>query len=160
MGLEPEESMEAAHDGSDFPSGDLEDEVAMHLEPIQALDTGDGPAVESALLRELMTRSADLAERFADAEEAHGDDTSLVRVNAYKQRLQALRCECADARLRALDAEEKLNAAHMHIGELERIVLVLKTELQQLRSSRAFRFAERLSDVKQAVARLIPRRGS
>lgn len=78
-------------------------------EPIHLLETGSGPRVETALLRELLARSPQLAECLADRTETRNNPHPLAGVNAYKHRLHALRCENINLRLRVHDLETQLS---------------------------------------------------
>jgi hypothetical protein len=101
------------------------------LEQLQVIETGCGPEVESAALRDLLTRSAGLRDSLADPIEAHTYPNPFAGANAYKHRLHALRCEYVQTRVRALELEEQLAHARLLIASLESRV----TLLEQMKSS-------------------------
>ena len=74
------------------------------LEQLHAIETGSGPKVETALLLELLKRSPGLERSLVDPTEVHNYHNPLASVNAYKQRLHAIRCEYVDLQMR-LEAE-------------------------------------------------------
>lgn len=80
------------------------DEDTIHL-----LETGSEPRFETALLRELLARSPQLAKCLADSTEPLDSRHPLAGINAYKHRLHALRCENVNLRLRVHDLETQLN---------------------------------------------------
>lgn len=78
-------------------------------ETIHLLETGSEPRIETALLRELLARSPQLANCLADSTEPLNSRHPLAGVNAYKHRLHALRCENVNLRLRVHDLETQLS---------------------------------------------------
>jgi hypothetical protein len=114
-----------------------EEDSELGREPLQAIETGWGPKVESALLMELLKGSLGLPSSFAELNEVHVDPSPLADLNAYKHRLQALRSEYAGARLRGLELEEQLAEARLRILDLD-------TTLAQIYASRFWKFRERL----------------
>jgi hypothetical protein len=70
--------------------------VQVCLEQLHLIGTGNIPRSETALLRDLLTRSPE-------------GTNGLVSVNAYKHRLHALRCENINLRRRIHDLETQLN---------------------------------------------------
>jgi hypothetical protein len=111
------------------------------LEQLQLIETGCGPEVESEALRDLLTRSAGLADSLTDPIEVPNYHNPLASANAYKHRLNALRCEYAQARLRALDLEEQCVRARSLIERLESRVKLLEAPLEQMKSSLAWKVA-------------------
>jgi len=79
------------------------------LEQIHLIETGSGPRIETALLRELLARSPELEKGLTDPAEVQNYHHPLASVNAYKHRLHALRCENINLRLRVHDLETQLN---------------------------------------------------
>jgi hypothetical protein len=86
---------------------------------------------------ELLKGSLGLPPNFAELTEVHIDPSPLADLNAYKHRLQALRCEYAGARLRGLELEEQLAEARLRI-------LHLDATLTQIYASRFWKVRERL----------------
>lgn len=78
-------------------------------EAIHLLETGSGPRIETALLREMLARDPHLAKCLADPTETPNHPHPLAGVNAYKHRLHALRCENVNLRLRVHDLETQLS---------------------------------------------------
>ncbi|MHB1423425.1 MAG: hypothetical protein ACYC3I_09580 [Gemmataceae bacterium] len=118
------------------------------LEQLQAIETGYGPQVESALLLEHLKRGLGLAPSLTDPTEAHDFPNPLARINAYKHRLHALRCDYANARLRTIELEEQLAEARLRILRLETRVKHLdnvENNLQQIYESSWWKVKERFS---------------
>lgn len=124
-------------------------------EQLQAIETGCAPKVESALLMDLLTQSPGLDHGLADAAPV---PNSLAGVHAYKHRLHALRCEYADARLRALEMEEQLAEARLQILRLEARVQHLDGTLGQIYASRWWKVKERCARWWRMVSRRLPSR--
>jgi hypothetical protein len=78
-------------------------------EPIHLLETGSGPRIETALLKELLARNPHLEKWLADPTEARNNPDPLAGINAYKHRLHALRCENVNLRLRVHELETQLS---------------------------------------------------
>jgi len=112
---------------------EMDEEAGACLEPFQAIATGWGPEVESTLFPDLLERNV------ADPNAAPNGDAV---VNAYKHRLHSLRCEYADARQRAAEADEQLAEARLHILRLEARVKHLDTTLHQIHASRWWKVKE------------------
>ena len=111
------------------------------LEKLQFIETGCGPEVETAALRDLLTHSAGLFDSLADPIEVHNYHNPLASVHAYQHRLHALRCEYVQARLRTLDLEEQCVQARSLIERLESRVKLLEAPLEQMKSSLAWKVA-------------------
>ena len=137
-------------------------DVELCLEQLQAIETGWGPKVESALLMDLLKRSLGLAQSLADPTEVHIDHNPLASLNAYKQRLHALRCEYADARLQGIEFEEQsekqLAEANLRILRLEARVKHLDGTLQQIYASRFWKVKDRCARCWRMVSRWLPNR--
>ena len=110
-----------------------DEEAGACLEPFQAIPTGWGPEVESALFMDLLKQS------LADPDATDNGDAV---VHAYKHRLHSLRCEYADARQRAAEADEQLAEARLRILRLEARVKHLDTTLHQIHASRWWKVKE------------------
>jgi hypothetical protein len=107
----------------------VKDESA--LEQLHAIETGSGPKVEMALLLELLKESPGLEQSLVDPTEVHNYHNPHASINAYKQRLHAIRCEYVDLRLR------------------------LETELNQVRGSRMWRLANEWNRWRQLLRRYL-----
>ncbi|HTU20967.1 MAG TPA: hypothetical protein VMG10_23145 [Gemmataceae bacterium] len=129
------------------------------LEQLQTIDTGWGPKVESAMLIDLLKRSLGLAQGLTDPTEVPNDSNPHARLNAYKHRLHALRCEYADARVRGIELEEQLAEANLRILRLEARVKHLDGTLEQIYATRLWKVKERCARCWRAVSRWLPRRG-
>ncbi|HWG42686.1 MAG TPA: hypothetical protein VN688_07860 [Gemmataceae bacterium] len=103
------------------------------MEQLQTVETGWGPASESALLIDLLTCN--------DPTDRPNDRNPLALVNAYKHRLHALRREYVNARVQTLDHEEQLAESRLHIARLEAHIHHLETTLEDMRSTRVWRAA-------------------
>jgi hypothetical protein len=114
-------------------------------EPLQVIETGCGPRVETALLRDLLARSPGLGQALADPTEAPNDHHPLAGINAYKHRLHALRCEYANVRLRVYDLETQLDQSCYRIEVLEKHIRFLDATLEKMRSSRGWKLVEKIS---------------
>jgi hypothetical protein len=97
------------------------------LEQLHAIETGSGPKVEMALLLELLKESPGLEQSLVDPTEVHNYHNPLASINAYKQRLHAIRCEYVDLRMR------------------------LEAELGQVRASRMWRVANEFNRWRQIL---------
>lgn len=96
-----------------------EEDKELGREPLEAIETGWGSKVESALLMELLKGGLGLPPSLDDPTEIHIDPSPLADLHAYKHRLQALRCEYAASRLRESELEEQLAEAHSRIRHLD-----------------------------------------
>lgn len=114
------------------------------LEHLQAIATGCGPELESALLLDLLQRNG------AEPNAAPNGDAV---VHACKHRLHALRCEYADVSRRAIEAEEQLAEARLRVLRLEARVKHLDTTLQQIHASRWWRVKERCAHCWRPLSR-------
>jgi hypothetical protein len=130
---------------------------APELDRLHLIETACGPKAEVDLLVELLTRTPGLAQSLADPNEVHNYHNPLASVNAYKHRMHALRCEYVNARLRALDLEEQLSEARARIERLQNHIQFLDATLQAMRTSRAWKAAEKCSRWSRAVARWLRR---
>ncbi|GEM_PF-3781510 len=74
----------------------MNDSIQTCLEQLHLIEAGSLPRGETALLRDLLTRSPAVG-------------NGLAGVNAYKHRLHALRCENINLRRRLYDLETQLN---------------------------------------------------
>jgi hypothetical protein len=121
-------------------------EQETHEEPcfkqVQIIETNCGPEVESALLRDLLTRSPEPGPQLEDSLETRHSQPALAGVAAYKHRLQSIRTEYVHVLLRSLDLEAQLNEACATIELLEKRVAHFSYELQEMRASRAWKTAE------------------
>ena len=133
-----------------------EEDGNLCLEQLQAIETGWGPKVESALLMELLNRSLGFTESLADPTEVQNDCNPFAILNAYKHRLHALRCEYTDTHLRRLELEEQLAEANLRILRLEARVKHLDTTLEQIYASRFWKVKERCARCWRAVSRWLP----
>jgi hypothetical protein len=115
------------------------------LEQLQVIETGCGPRVEAALLKDLLTRSPGLGPTLADPFEVHNYHNPLAALNAYKHRLHALRCEFVNVRLRLHELETQLNQSNYHRQVLEKHVQFLDATLTQMQASRAWKLTEKCS---------------
>lgn len=120
-------------------------------EPLQAIETGWGPKVESALLMELLKGSLGLPPSLDDSTEVPIDPSPRADLHAYKHRLQALRGEYAASRLRESELEEQLAEAHSRIRHLD-------ATLAEIHGSRFWKVrkrlhASRLWKIKEGCAR-------
>jgi hypothetical protein len=97
------------------------------LEQLHIIETSSGPKVEMALLLELLRESPGLEQSLVDPTEVHNYHNPLASINAYKQRLHAIRCEYVDLRMR------------------------LEAELGQVRASRMWRLANELNRWRQLL---------
>src|SRR5690349_9086602 len=82
----------------------LEQLMTTAPEQIPALDTGYGPESESALLRDVLTQTN------------CAGPNALAVVQAYKHRLQAIRCEYVHVHVRAIELQEQLAEARLQIA--------------------------------------------
>ena len=80
-------------------ASDLEDGEGW-LERLHVIETDWGPKVERSLLVDLLNRSTGFAQSLADPVEVRNYQNPLASLNAYKHRLQAIRCEFVSAYLR------------------------------------------------------------
>jgi hypothetical protein len=125
------------------------------LEQLQAIETGWGPESESALLRDLLSRSSGLA----DPLEVHNYPNPLASFNAYKHRLHALRCDYVNARLRVLDVEDQLTQSRLRGLQLENHVMFLEATLEQMRATLTWRVRERCGHWYRTVSEWLRLRG-
>src|SRR5579884_1891706 len=70
--------------------------VASGLEPLHLIEAGSFPRVETAMLKDLLSRGS-------------VQQPSRAEVNAYKHRLHALRCENFTLRIRIHELETRIN---------------------------------------------------
>jgi hypothetical protein len=122
------------------------------LEQLQAIETGSGPKMETALMTDLLARHLGLDQVLADPVEVHIYHNPLASVNAYKHRLHALRCEYLSARLRIDDLETQLNQSRNRVGTLEKHVQYLDDTLEQMRASRAWKLVEMCSSWRRFLS--------
>jgi hypothetical protein len=122
------------------------------LDQLQAIETGCGPKVETALLTELLARSPGLAPSLVDPAEVHNYHNPNAAVNAYKHRLHGLRCEYASARLRIYDLETQLDQSRYRALVLEKQVQFLDAVLEQMRASRGWKLVEKCSRWRRIVS--------
>jgi hypothetical protein len=127
---------------------EMDEEAGACVEPFQVIATGWGPEVESALLMDLLKRS------LADSDATYNGDAV---VHAYKHRLHSLRCEYADARQRAAEADEQLAEARLRILRLEARVRHLDTTLHQIHASRWWKVKEWCARPWRIVSRWLGR---
>jgi hypothetical protein len=142
----------------DTQTVEREEDGELCLEQLQAIETGCGPKNESTLLMDLLKRSPGLAQGLADPTEVHTPPNPLARVNAYKHRLHALRCDYVNVSLRALELEEQLAETRLQILRLEARVQHLDTTLQQIYASRFWKVKERCARCWRTISRWLPSR--
>ena len=134
------------------PSRSQEVGEEVFLDQLQIIETGCGPQVESALLRDLLSRSPGLEEGLVDPAEVHSYPNPLAAVNAYKHRLHALRCEFVNVRLLLHELETQLNQSRYRNEVLEKHVRFLDGTLEAMRASRAWKWAEKCSRWRRIAA--------
>jgi hypothetical protein len=120
-----------------------EEDQELVLEHLYAIEGSCGPKVESALLMDYLKRSLQIAPGLADPAEVHNYHNPLASLNAYKQRMQAVRCEYVAAHLRTIELEEELAEARLRILRLEARAQHLELTLQSIHSSRVWQIRER-----------------
>ena len=125
------------------------------LEQLQAIETGWGPESESALLRDLLAQSLEIA----DPLEVPSYPNPLAGFNAYKHRLHALRCDYVNARLRVLDVEDQLTQSRLRGQQLENHVKFLEATLEQMRATLTWRVRERCRHWYRTVSEWLRLRG-
>lgn len=130
------------------------------LEQLEVIETGSGPQVEAAFLKDLLARSPGLGPTLADPFEVHDYHNPLASVNAYKHRLHALRCEFVNVRLRLHELETQLTQSSYHREVLEKHVQFLNATLTQMQASRAWKLAEKISRWHRLLSRWLGRLSS
>jgi hypothetical protein len=127
------------------------------LASLQAIETGSSPQVESALLRELLQRSPGLLASLVDPTAVHNYRGALAGISAYKHRLQAIRGEYIQARIRAEELEIQLKESRYEIGCLQKHIEYLDGILGQMRASRGWQMVEKCSQLRRSISRLVGR---
>jgi len=122
------------------------------LEQLQIIEMGCGPKVESALLVDLLSRSPGLEESLVDPAEVHSYANPLAGVNAYKHRLHALRCEFVNVRLLLHELETQLEQSRYRNEVLEKHVHFVDATIEEMRASRAWKWAEKCSRWRRIAA--------
>lgn len=144
----------------DFAAGSREEkreDDEPGLELLQAIETDSSPRVERVLLRELLQRSPGLLPNLVDPTEVHNYQSELAGVSAYKHRLQAIRCEYINARIRAEDLETQLKQSRYELHCLQKHIEFLDAIIHQMRASRGWKLVEKCSQLRQTVSRLVGR---
>jgi hypothetical protein len=126
---------------------------------LHAVETGWTPAAESTLLMDLLTRSPGLSQSLSDPTEVQDDQNPLVRVNAYKHRLHALRCEYVHAHLQTLDQGAQLAESRLRIARLEERIKHLEGTLEQMQATRVWRAAVTCNRWRRTVSQYLRRIG-
>lgn len=121
------------------------------LEQLQVLATGSGPKVETALLLDLLSQSPGMDKGLVDPAELHGYPNPLAAINAYKHRLHALRCEFVNVRLSLHELETQLTQSRYRNEVLEKHVRFLDATLEEMRSSRAWKWVQKCSRWRRIV---------
>jgi hypothetical protein len=127
------------------------------LERLHVIETDCGPKVERSLLLDLLNRSTGFAQSSLDPVEARNDQNPLASLNAYKHRLQAIRCEYVSAHLRAETLEARLAESRSAIQQLERDIEFLRFTLDQMLASRAWKLLETCSQWRRWASQLVGR---
>lgn len=128
------------------------DDGASELPLLHAIETGSSPQIESALLRELLHRSPGLLANLTDPAEVHSYAGAPAALNAYKQRLQAIRGEYINARIRAEELETQLKQAQYEIHCLQKHVAFLDGIIAHMRASRGWKLVEKCSELRRSIA--------
>jgi hypothetical protein len=119
------------------------------LELLQAIETDSCPQAELALLRQLLHR--------ADPIDLGNYPDPLADLSACKHRLQAMRGEYINARVRVEELEVELKKSRYEVGRLEKHTQFLQSTLDQMQASRAWRLVEKCSRLRRTVSRLFQR---
>lgn len=137
-----------------------EEDHELALEQLHAIEGSCGPKVESALLMDLLKRSLQITSGLADPTEVHNYHNPLATLNAYKHRMQAVRCEYVAAHLRTIELEEELAEARLRILRLEARVQHLELTLQNIHASRVWQMRERCARYWRTLTRWLRSRSS
>jgi hypothetical protein len=121
-------------------------------EQLRVIETGCGPKVETALLVDLLSRHLEMEQCLADPVEVHNYHNPLASVNAYKHRLNALRCEYVSARLRIYELETQLDQSQYRVEVLEKQVRFLDATIEQMQASRGWKLVEKCSRWRRIVS--------
>jgi hypothetical protein len=127
------------------------------LERLHLIETEGGPKVEQSLLVEMLNRSSGFPEYLADPAEVQNYHNPFASLNAYKHRIQAIRCEFVNAHLRAESLALQLAESRSAIQRLEQHTEYLRFTLEQMQASRAWKLLEKCSGWRRAVSQLIGR---
>jgi len=127
------------------------------LEHLHIIETDCSPKVEQSLLVDLLNRSAGFAQSLADRTEVHHYQNPLASLNAYKHRLQAIRCEYVSAHLRVEELQVQLAESRSAIQRLERHAEFLHLTIEQMQASRGWKLLEKCRRWRRIASQLLGR---
>ncbi len=107
-----------------------------------------GPQTDLELLLDRLNRNLGFAESLQDPAEPRASTHPLAALNSYRHRLQAARASCANAQLRAEEAQARVHDLEDRLRLSVQMCNMLQAELSALRSSRAWRITQALHSIR------------